>query len=124
MRRILTVVLAALIAVALMVVPSPAGSTTMGPGDDPVRSLIVRYAPGIKPGTDLAPTGAKRVAPPQRSWLRLGEPLGSRMYTIRLTRSVSNAVARDICRQLTKDPRVMWAEPDAKAIIARPSGIQ
>lgn len=124
MLRLQATILAAATAVALIMVPNSAASTNMGPRGETVGSLIVRYAPGVNPGAVSSPTGAKRVPQPQRAMLRLGEPLGSGMYTIRLTRGVSAQVAREICRQLAKDRRVLWAEPDAKASVARPSGVR
>lgn len=103
----------------LTLVPPPAKSTTESSSRERVSALIVRYAEGVHPGSSSSPTGSKFVSQPQRSWMRVGESLGERMFTIRLTRSVSQAVARNLCKQLSKDRRILWVEPDSSASIAR-----
>lgn len=81
----------------------------------PITAIIVRYESGVAPGSFRAPTGSGRVPEPQRSRLRLGDSLGSRMFVIRLTRPVTPAAAERICRELERDHRIEWAEPDERA---------
>ena len=107
--RVLATLLGLFMALALVPSATAVASDT---DTQSVRALIVRYAPGVDPGTRLAPTGRGHVAKPLRGILRLGEPLGERMYTIRLTRPITAAEARRVCRQLTGSPRIQWAQPD------------
>lgn len=79
---------------------------------DRIRSLIVRYRPGVSPTVDGQVRGASRVTGGLGTGMTLGPDLGLRMYRVDLAQVVSRAEAERAARQMMRDPGVEFAEPD------------
>ena len=116
----------ALLGIASLVVPSPAGATApwsgspTATGKEQVSSLIVQYAPGIDAGKVRGPVrGADRVTPSVRASLRVGPALGLNMWRVDFDRPVSMRVALRTCRQLAAHRDILAAEPDMSVSTAR-----
>lgn len=83
-----------------------------------VQSLILGYKrEWTKSGT--AVLGASRVIGSQRTNLRLGSPLGERMWRVDFIKPVSLKTAERVARQLASHPAVVFAEVDERVSALR-----
>ncbi len=85
---------------------------------DQVKALILGYKrEWAKSGT--AVLGASRVTGSQRANLRLGSPLGERMWRVDFIKPVSLKTAERVARQLASHPAVIFAEVDERVSALR-----
>lgn len=84
---------------------------------DRVKALIVQYRPGYRPKATGPLLGSSAVTGAVRSQLRLGPPLGLRMWRVDFLTPVTQATAARVARQLATHPAIALAEID------RPVGI-
>lgn len=89
-----------------------------------IDRMIVAYEPGVLP--EMAPdvaTGDDSIT--QDVTLSPGDYLGGGMRTVEISETVTEDEALALAAELTADPRIKWAEPDAlmKPVVDIPGGI-
>ncbi len=86
---------------------------------DRVKALIVQYRPGYRPKSTGPLLGSSAVTGAVRSQLRLGPPLGLRMWRVDFVRPVTGATAARVARQLATHPAIALAEIDRPVSFAQ-----
>ena len=102
--------------------PAPHSALTTDTADLPVTQLIVKYEPGVPAtqGPGVA-TGDDSVSGVD---LEPGRKMSLGLRTVELSEPLSLGEAKQAASQLTADPRVVYAEPDARMMPTRDASAQ